>query len=102
MLRIMKKEARLLKSKALNSLVLSVAQFNGVSDTGRTDAVLMFLDHSFEMLLKAAILHRGGRIRDSGEKNTIGYDSCVRRGLSDGRIKFLTEEQALTLQTIHG
>jgi hypothetical protein len=62
----------------------------------------MFLDHSFEMLLKAAILHRGGRIRDSGDKNTIGFDSCVRRGLSDGRIKFLTEEQALTLQTING
>lgn len=62
----------------------------------------MLLDHSFEMLLKASILHRGGRIRDLGEKNTIGFDTCVRRALSDGDIQFLTEEQALTLQSING
>jgi hypothetical protein len=62
----------------------------------------MLLDHSFEMLLKAAILHRGGRIRDPGEKNTIGFDVCVRRSLSTAEIKFLSAEQALTLQAING
>jgi len=98
----MKKEARLLKEKSLSSLTLSVEHFNRPWDVGRTDAVLMLLDHSFEMLLKASILHRGGRIRDPGEKNTIGFDQCVRRGLSTERIQFLTEEQALTLQSING
>ncbi|WP_439660583.1 DUF3644 domain-containing protein [Lentzea sp. HUAS TT2] len=98
----MKKEARLLKEKSLSSLTLSVEHFNRPWDTGRTDAVLMLLDHSFEMLLKAAILHRGGRIRDPGEKNTIGFDQCVRRALSTDVIQFLTEEQALTLQSING
>lgn len=98
----MKKETKLLKAKATNSLVLAVEHFNSLSDRGRTDAVLMLLDHSFEMLLKAAILHRGGRIRDPGNKNTIGFDACVRRCLSDARISFLTEEQTLTLQTING
>jgi len=98
----MRKEAKLLKVKATNSLVLAVEHFNSLSDTGRTDAVLMLLDHSFEMLLKAAIVHRGGRIRDPGEKNTIGFDACVRRCFSDARISFLSEEQTLTLQTING
>jgi hypothetical protein len=100
--RLMKKEAKLLKAKATSSLVLAVEHFNSLSDTGRTDVVLMLLDHSFEMLLKAAIVHRGGRIRDPGSKNTIGFDACVRRCLSDARISFLTEEQTLTLQTING
>nr|WP_202417861.1 hypothetical protein [Pseudonocardia sp. SID8383] len=63
----------------------------------------MLLDHSFEMFLKAAILHRGGKIRDRrSDKNTIGFDTCVRRTLSAPGVKFLTEEQALTLQAING
>ncbi len=98
----MKKEARLLKEKSLSSLTLSIEHFNRPWDIGRTDAVLMLMDHSFEMLLKAAIMHRGGRIRDPGEKNTIGFDACVRRALSTPKVQFLTEEQALTLQAING
>jgi hypothetical protein len=98
----MKKEARLLKDKSLSSLTLGIDHFNRPWDVGRTDAVLILLDHSFEMLLKAAILHRGGRIREPGEKNTIGFDACVRRALSTANIQFLTDEQALTLQAING
>lgn len=97
-----RKEARLLKAKATSSVILAVEHFNSLSDVGRTDVVLMLLDHAFEMLLKASIIHRGGRIRDPGQKNTIGFDLCVRRCFSDGRIRFLTEEQTLTLQTING
>lgn len=98
----MKKEARLLKAKAISSLTLSVDHFNRPWDVGRVDAVLMLLDHAFEMLLKSVILHRGGRIRDTGAKNTIGFDACVRKALSDMRICFLSREQALTLQAING
>jgi hypothetical protein len=54
------------------------------------------------MLLKSAILHRGGAIREKRAKETIGFDSCVRRGLSTGKIKFLDEKQALLLQAING
>lgn len=97
----MKKEARLLLEKGLNSLILSVEHFNRPWDRGRTEAVLIFLDHSFEMLLKASILHRGSKIRERRAKQTIGFDACVRKALSDGDIKFLTKEQALTLQTIN-
>ena len=52
--------------------------------------------------MKAAILHRGGRIREKRAKETIGFDACVRRSLSDGKFKYLSEEQALVLQTING
>jgi len=97
----MKKEARLLFEKAINSLLLSVEHFNRPWDRGRMEAVLILLDHAFEMLLKSAILHRGGNIRQPKAKQTIGFDKCVRMALSDGEIKFLTPEQALLLQSIN-
>lgn len=96
----MKKEARLLKAKAVASLLLSIDHFNRLSDVGRVESVLILMDHSFEMLLKAAILNSGGRIREPREVNTIGFDACVRRGLSTEG--FLSEAQALVLQTING
>jgi hypothetical protein len=98
----MKREAKLLLSKACDSLLLSIELFNRPQERGRVSAVLIQLDHAFEMLLKAAILNRGGRIREPRAKETIGFDTCVRRGLSDGRIRFLADEQALILQTING
>ncbi len=88
----MKKEARLLLEKGINSLVLGIEHFNRPSDRGRIESVLIFLDHSFEMLLKASILHRGGKIRERRAKQTIGFDACVRKALSDSSVKFLTPE----------
>ena len=98
----MKREAKLLLAKACDSLVLSIELFNRPHDRGRISSTLIQLDHSFEMLMKAAILQRGGRIRDNRAKETIGFDACVRRSLTDGKIKYLTEAQALVLQTING
>ncbi len=98
----MRKEVRQLRDKAINALVLSIEHFNRPWDQGRTEAVLILLDHSFEMLLKAAIRQRLGKIRKTREKQTIGFVACVRKGLTDANLKFLTDEQALTLQTING
>src|SRR5262245_59112167 len=53
------------------------------------------------MLLQACILHRAWKIRERRAKQTIGFDACVRKALSDGNVKFLTPEQALTLQAIN-
>jgi len=97
----MKREARLLVGKARDSLMLSIEFFNRPHDLGRATTTLILLDHSFEMLLKAGIVHRGGRIREKRANETIGFDKCVRCALSDGAIKFLNEEQALTLQVIN-
>ena len=98
----MKREATFLLKKATDSLILAIEHFNRPIDRGRVSAVLILLDHAFEMLLKAAILHRGGRIREPRKRETIGFDSCVRKGVSDASIRYLTEEQAITLQTING
>ena len=98
----MRKEVRQLRRKAVNSLVLSIEHFNRPWDRGRTEAVLILLDHGFEMLLKAAIRHRQGKIRKPGEKQTIGFGACVRTALTEAGVKFLSDEQALTLQSING
>lgn len=97
----MKREARLLLGKACDSLMLSIEFFNRPHDLGRATTTLILLDHSFEMLLKAGIVHRGGRIREKRAKAAMGFAKCVRCALSDGAIKFLNEEQALTLQGIN-
>lgn len=97
----MKREAKLLLNKALNSLVLCVDHFNASADQGRSEAVLIFLDHAFEMLLKASLVERGASIREKGAKNTIGFDHCVRKAHTEGAVKFLNEDQVLALQAIN-
>jgi hypothetical protein len=98
----MRKEAKHLYQKAIDSLTLSIELFNRPNDCGRTHGVLIFLDHSFEMLLKASIIDKGGKIKEKGAKETIGFSACCRKGFSDASIKFLNETEVLTLQTING
>lgn len=98
----MKKEVRQLRVKGINALVLCIDHFNRPWDQGRTEAVLILLDHAFEMLLKASIRQKNGRIRKAREKQTIGFDACVRKALTDDKVKCLTKEQALMLQAING
>jgi Domain of unknown function (DUF3644) len=99
--RRIRREAKLLLEKAINSLILSVEHFNRPWDDGRVESVLILLDHAFEMQLKSCILHRGGRIREKRAKQTLGFDECVRVAFSNAAIKFLSEEDALLLQTIN-
>lgn len=98
----MKKEVKHLYKKAIDSLTLSIELFNRPNDCGRIHSVLIFMDHSFEMLLKAAILHKGGRIREKRQKETIGFSLCVRKAFSDSKLKFLNEEEVLTIQSLNG
>ncbi len=98
----MKKEAKHLYQKAIDSLTLSIELFNRPNNCGRVHGVLIFMDHSFEMLLKAAIINKGGSIKEPGEKQTIGFSACIRKGFSDATIKFLNEEEVLTLQSLNG
>jgi hypothetical protein len=98
----MKREVRLLRGKALDSLVLAVEHFNRPWDRGWPEAVLILLDHSFEMLLKSSLLHLGGSIRERRQTETIGFDACMRKGLTGASTRFLDEEQALVLQSING
>jgi hypothetical protein len=97
----MKREAGTLLGKAIDSLILSVDHFNRPWNCGRQEAVLILLDRSFELLLKAAIIHQGGQIRQAKSKETLGFDHCVRKCLSDATVRCLTEEEALTIQTMN-
>jgi hypothetical protein len=97
----MRREVRNLLTKSTDSVLLSIEHFNRPWDRGRHEAVLVLLDRSFELLLKSVIVHRGGRIREPRAKETIGFDSCVRKCVSDAQTKCLTEEEALTIQIIN-
>ena len=97
----MKKMARMYLDKAVSSLLIAIEHFNRPWDRGRIDSTLIFLDHAFEMLLKAAILVRNGRIQEPRAKETIGFAKCVRIAVSDDSVRFLSNEQALTLQVIN-
>jgi hypothetical protein len=52
-------------------------------------------------LLKSVILHKGGKIREAYEKETIGFEKCVRKCISDSKVKCLSEEEGLTIQIIN-
>ena len=97
----MKREPRTLLSKSLDSLLLSIEHFNRPWDRGRAEAVLILLDRAFELLLKAAIRHTGGGVRDRGARETYGLDHCVRKCLSDSQVKCLEEEEALTIRIVN-
>ncbi|MDG6969727.1 MAG: hypothetical protein JRN54_01285 [Nitrososphaerota archaeon] len=88
----------LLQKRAIDSLVLAIEHFNRPHDRGRTEAVLILADHSFEMLLKSAILWKGGRIRKRGATNTLGFEGCLNACLLDPKVKFLTSEEDDTLR----
>ncbi|HOX15783.1 MAG TPA: hypothetical protein PLP18_06605 [Smithellaceae bacterium] len=97
----MRKEAKHLFQKAVDSLTISIELFNRPNDNGRVHGVLIFMDHAFEMLLKASIVERRGKILQDGKSETIGMSSCIRKCLSDAKVKFLSEEQVLVLQTLN-
>lgn len=81
--------------------MLAIEHFNRPWDRGRHEAVLILLDRAFELLLKSIILHKGGKIREAYEKETIGFEKCVRKCISDNQAKCLTEEEGLTIQIIN-
>ena len=97
----MRRETRHLLTKAVESLVVSVEHYNRPSDRGRLDSVLILLDHAFEMLLKAAIIQRGGKIRKPGENNTITFKECLRMASSEESVQFLTDDQELQLRALN-
>ena len=100
----MRKESRTLHAKAVDSLVLAVDHFNKAWDRGRPEAVLILLDRSLALLLKAIIVHRAGgsAIREPGRAGmTLGFDACLRKCLSDAKMKCLDDDDAVALQALN-
>lgn len=93
----LRREARMLKDKALASLRRAAAAFNDFDDVGRTSAVLLHTQHAFEMLLKAGLIQRNIKVFDKRDGRSIGFDRCVNLGRDH---LGLTETEAGTLRAI--
>jgi hypothetical protein len=92
-----RREAGILKRKALASLRCATGAFNSFDDDGRVTDVLLHLQHAFEMLLKAALVQRRIRVFDRKLGQAIGFEKCV--NLASEHVK-VTEEEAGTLRAI--
>lgn len=95
----LRSSARILKRKAVASLRASIGSFNGLSDEGRTTTVLLHLQHSFEMLLKAALNQKQVTLFDKKTGRSISFEAAVKQAQQTADIK-LTDEEAGTLRTI--
>jgi hypothetical protein len=96
----LRRDTRRFKRRAINSLLLAIEMFNRPHEAGRTEAVLMLLQHAFEMCLKAAIYEKRRAISDSRASISFGFDKCL--GIARSDLRILNEEQAQTLSILDG
>jgi hypothetical protein len=92
-----RRDARILKRKAVASLRRAAAAFNGLDDEGRHTTVLIHLQHAFEMLLKAALHEKRATIVDAVTGQSVGFKKCL--NLATAQIP-LRAEDAGTLRAI--
>ncbi|WP_137872705.1 DUF3644 domain-containing protein [Rhodococcus sp. Q] len=95
----LKQETRVLRRKALSSLTVATTAFNSPNDEGRVTQVLLNLQHSFEMLLKAALVQNGVQVFDKKLGRSLGFEKCLNLSTAEPAIK-LTEAEAGTLRAI--
>ena len=98
----MKREAKQLLEKAVDSAVVGVDHYNRLWDRGRAEAVLIFLDRAFELLMKAIIVERGVKISQKRDRNlSIGSSEALRKCVSNDKTKCISEEQAISIQNLN-
>ncbi|MBE3128224.1 MAG: hypothetical protein IMZ60_00905 [Actinobacteria bacterium] len=73
----MKKKTKQFLERSINSFLLSIEFFNRPYENGRVEAVFIMLDHSFEMLMKAIIYEKMGKIREKRKKYNYDYKKCI-------------------------
>lgn len=81
-------------------MILAIELFNRPSEVGRTEAVLILLQHAFEMLLKSAIYERRGTIYPRREEISYGFNHCL--GIAKSDLGILNEDQASSLAILDG
>jgi hypothetical protein len=94
----LRNEARHLKVKSLASMRSAMTAFNSLEEDGRATRVLLYLQHAFEMLLKASLVQDKQAVFDKKSGRSIGFAKCVNLGAS--KPLSLSEEEAGTLRTI--
>lgn len=91
---------RSFKLNAINSLILATELFNRPNDCCRTESVLFYLQHAFEMLLKAAIYQKRRTIHEPRSNLTYRFDKCL--GIARSELGILTEDAAYALTVLDG
>ena len=94
----MRRDARLLKSKAISSLRRAVQSFNSLDDDGKITTVLLHAEHASEMYLKAALRSKNLEIFDRDSGRSVGFNRCV--NLAKEHLS-LSDEAAGTLSAIN-
>ncbi|MBE0532018.1 MAG: hypothetical protein IH626_14400 [Rhodospirillales bacterium] len=91
------RDAKTLSNKAICSIRIAMSTFNSYDDEGRICSVLLHLQHSCEMLLKAVLVQNKVRVFDDKNGKSIGFDRALnlcRQNLG------LTETEAGTMRMI--
>jgi Domain of unknown function (DUF3644) len=96
----MKRKTRKLIDRARESLIVGVEVFNRPSDIGRAEGVLLMMNHAFEMLFKAVVFEKTGRIRAKREKYNYGFEKCL--AICQTQINVLDDNEALSLKNLNG
>ncbi len=87
-----------LKKRAINSLVLGIELFNRPHDQGRAESVLILLHHAFEMLLKAIIKDKTGKVHVKGGKYSYGFDKCLEEAQNETKV--ISTDERITLSIL--
>lgn len=95
---VRKREAVLLEDAALDSIVLAVDHFNRAVGPARLEASIIFAQRALELLLKAAIYERTGKIRDRGSHYTYGFTKCL--NIAADQLGILSPEERISLQAL--
>jgi len=95
----MKKKVKSFVDSGINSLIVSVEFFNRPSDIARKEAVLLLLNHAFEMLLKAIVLEKTGKLRLKTEKYNYGFEKCL--NICFSQLDLIDEDAHITLKNIN-
>jgi hypothetical protein len=96
----MKRKTRKFLDCARESLILGVEIFNRLSEVGRVEGVLLTIHHAFEMLLKAVVFEKTGRIRAKRDKYNYGLEKCI--APCQTQLSALDENEALSLKNLDG
>jgi hypothetical protein len=95
-----KRKTKSLLERSQDSLVLGIEIFNRPHDRGRVDGVLFCLDHAFEMLLKAIVFEKTGRIRNQREKKNYSLEKCL--NICESSLNLIDKDEALVLKNLNG
>jgi len=93
----LKRDARTLKLKAIASLRRGLEVFNSHDEQGRTESVLLHLQHCSEMLMKAILVQKSKAVFDKEKGTSIGLEKALNVATSNA---YITPAQAGSIRSI--